>query len=172
MFAHLPGPPREFEIARVLEDAVSVTVRQSWPFVILACLIGAPPEIYAMLHVGATPEPAVNAVRDPAAAALYVLSTLAVFGMQGMVVHHALEVIERGRGDRRASVAVALRRAPRVLAASVALSAAVTFGSFLLIAPGLYACEVWFVAVPAVVVEGKGVRAAFARSGALTRGVR
>jgi hypothetical protein len=53
---------------------------------------------------------------------------------------------------------------------SLLLGIAVTIGFFLLIVPGVYLMTIWAVAAPALVIERRGVSAAFGRSRELVRG--
>lgn len=53
---------------------------------------------------------------------------------------------------------------------SILAGIAIGFGFLLLIVPGLILLTIWSVAVPAIVVEGKGVFEAFGRSRELVRG--
>ena len=59
-----------------------------------------------------------------------------------------------------------------VIVGSILLSIAVAIGFTLLIVPGIILILMWWVYIPAVVVESKGIIEAFGRSRELTRGRR
>ncbi len=90
---------------------------------------------------------------------------------QGMVV----ELVRDVQDGRRDSSAGQLFRgvAPVVLpliGLSILLGIGVTIGFILIIVPGLYLITIWAVAAPSLVVERRGVFAAFGRSRELVRG--
>jgi len=57
-----------------------------------------------------------------------------------------------------------------VIGASILASIAITIGLILIIVPGLILITIWAVIIPAIVIEGAGVFAAFGRSRELVRG--
>lgn len=90
---------------------------------------------------------------------------------QGMVV----ELVRDVQDGRRDSSAGQLFRgvAPIVLpliGLSILLGIGVTIGFILIIVPGLFLITIWSVAAPSLVVERRGVFAAFGRSRELVRG--
>jgi hypothetical protein len=87
----------------------------------------------------------------------------------------AFAVVQQMRGSRASvasSILVGLRRFLPVLGVAVAFALFVTIGFVLMTIPGLILSCVYWVAVPAAVVERLGVRDALARSANLTRGSR
>src|SRR5262245_22654230 len=92
----------------------------------------------------------------------FVLTFVGYFWLQAL---HVLEVAHGERTFRRAA-----RRAPTLIVASIAASLGIVLGLFLLVVPGLLLAVWWSLVVPAVVLEGRGPRAALGRSRELVRG--
>ena len=94
-----------------------------------------------------------------------------IFWLQGALVV-AIDDVRDGRADL--SIGETLDRVrPRLNTLTLAgliAAIAVGIGLVLLIAPGLYLLTIWLVIVPAIMLEGCGVSAAFARSQELVRG--
>jgi hypothetical protein len=94
-----------------------------------------------------------------------------IFWLQGALVI-AIDDVRDGRADL--SIGETLDRVrPRLNTLTLAgliAAIAVGIGLVLLIAPGLYLLTIWLVIVPAIMLEGCGVSAAFARSQELVRG--
>jgi hypothetical protein len=94
-----------------------------------------------------------------------------IFWLQGALVI-AIDDLRDGRADL--SIGETLDRVrPRLNTLTLAgliAAIAVGIGLVLLIAPGLYLLTIWLVIVPAIMLEGCGVSAAFARSQELVRG--
>jgi hypothetical protein len=67
------------------------------------------------------------------------------------------------------STRLALHRLPAVLALSIVTSLLVIAGTFACVVPGIWLQVSWAVAMPALLLEEKGVRAAMSRSFALTK---
>jgi hypothetical protein len=94
-----------------------------------------------------------------------------IFWLQGALVL-AIDDVRDGRADL--SVSETLDRVtPRLgtLALTGLLAGvAIGFGLILLIVPGLFLLTIWLLIVPAIMLEGCGVSASFARSQELVRG--
>lgn len=94
-----------------------------------------------------------------------------IFWLQGALVI-AIDDVRDGRADL--SIGETLDRVrPRLNTLTLAgliAAIAVGIGLVLLIAPGLYLLTIWLLIVPAIMLEGCGVSAAFARSQELVRG--
>jgi hypothetical protein len=69
----------------------------------------------------------------------------------------------------RRSAQIALRRLPAVLWLAIVTSVLTVAGMFLCLLPGIWLWVAWSVAVPALLLEGKGVGKALSRSMELTR---
>lgn len=92
--------------------------------------------------------------------------------MQALLVVATLQDLSGQRVDLAACFKRALILFVPLVALSLLLALAIGFGLILLIVPGVIAYVTWFVAVPALVEERRGVFAAFGRSARLTKGAR
>lgn len=94
-----------------------------------------------------------------------------IFWLQGALVL-AIDDVRDGRADL--SISETLDRVtPRLgtlALAGLLAGIAIGFGLILLIVPGLFLLTIWLVIVPAIMLEGCGVSASFARSQELVRG--
>jgi hypothetical protein len=94
-----------------------------------------------------------------------------LFWLQGALVL-AVDDIRDGRADL--SISETLSRVfPRLNTLTLAgllASLGIFFGFLLLIVPGLYLLTIWFLIVPAIMLEGHGVLSSFGRSRELVRG--
>jgi hypothetical protein len=94
-----------------------------------------------------------------------------IFWLQGALVL-AIDDVRDGRADL--SISETLDRVtPRLgtlALAGLLAGVAIGFGLILLIVPGLFLLTIWLVIVPAIMLEGCGVSASFARSQELVRG--
>lgn len=165
------GRVGSFDFGRVIEGTFGVIGRNVVVFLLLSLLIVALPHalFWAAMASGTQGE----------AAGLYAYSALSwpigmmtSFLLQAAVVHGAAADL----GGRKAGLGECLRtgfaHVLPVLAIGVVVSVGVVFGLLLLIVPGAMLAAAWAVAVPARVVERKGVFAALGRSANLTRGHR
>jgi hypothetical protein len=100
-----------------------------------------------------------------------ILGLAGIFWLQGALVL-AIDDVRDGRADL--SISETLDRVtPRLgtlALAGLLAGVAIGFGLILLIVPGLFLLTIWLVIVPAIMLEGCGVSASFARSQELVRG--
>jgi hypothetical protein len=170
---------RSFEIGRVLSTSLTVFFRNIGPFAIITALIGIPYIIISLWGAAS--------IGDFQAAAQ--TGTLPS-GFWGMIVVGGIillltntlsqSAINYGtfqdlRGQR-ASFSDCLGRGlamlPRVIVAAILASIGMAIGFMLLFIPGVILLLMWWVFVPAIVVEGVGITESFSRSRALTSGHR
>ena len=101
----------------------------------------------------------------------FFVSVAGVFWLQGALVL-AVDDVRDGRADL--SISQTLDRVTPHLTtlalAGLLAGIAITFGFILLIVPGLFLLTIWLLIVPAIMLEGCGVSAAFSRSQELVRG--
>src|SRR5207302_7500833 len=91
---------------------------------------------------------------------------------QAVILHAAFQDM-RGRAvNLGESLSVGLRRFLPIIGASILLSLGAAVGMLLLIVPGLILLTMWYVAIPACVVEELGPARSLGRSSELTRGNR
>jgi hypothetical protein len=101
----------------------------------------------------------------------WIVGVAGIFWLQGALVL-AIDDVRDGRADL--SVSETLDRVtPRLgtlALAGLLAGIAIGFGLILLIVPGLFLLTIWLVIVPAIMLEGCGISASFARSQELVRG--
>lgn len=100
-----------------------------------------------------------------------VVGIIAAFLLQAALVK-AVEDVRDGRADLSLGDTVRAAR-PYVLlvaGASILAGIAIVVGLLLLIVPGLFLITIWCLIVPVIVLEGRGLGAAFGRSQELVRG--
>ncbi len=104
----------------------------------------------------------------------FVASILATLYIQGVLARIVQDVREDGKVDW--SVGELLKSInPKLLpllGLTIVLSILISIGLVLLIIPGIIMLLVWFVAVPVLIIEDKGVFDSMSRSGELTKGNR
>ena len=94
-----------------------------------------------------------------------------IFWLQGALVL-AIDDVRDGRADLNVGETLD-RVTPRLgtlALAGLLAGVAIGFGLILLIVPGLFLLTIWLLIVPAIMLEGCGVSASFARSQELVRG--
>jgi hypothetical protein len=102
---------------------------------------------------------------------VWVLSLLATYFFQGMVVEAVRDILDGRRDHSVGSLFASVAPVAGVLFGAGFLYAIATgIGLLLLIVPGLFLLTIWAVLAPVVVVERAGVLDAFGRSRQLVRG--
>ncbi len=143
----------------VIGSALEIYGAQVWVLIPSAAILFA---IVAVARLALTGE--------AAAFVSLILLVLATF-YQGMVVELVGDIQD---GRRDSSVGQLFRSVTPIwlplIGLAVLLGVAVTIGFLLLVAPGLYLMTIWAVAAPALVIERRGIGAAFGRSRELVRG--
>ena len=88
---------------------------------------------------------------------------------QAVIVHSALENMRRRPADLGTSFQFSIRRSVPLIGASIIYNVSVVLGFLALVVPGFMAMTVWFVAMPACLVEQTGSIASLKRSAQLTK---
>ena len=167
----------QFSIGRVIGDSFGVLARNIVSFGILALLISLLQLLFEFFAVGALqPEAAV----DPTAmeinwgpAILGVLIAVLVSALtQAAIIYGTFQDLRGQKAGIGDCISRGFGAIVPVIVGSILLSIAVGIGFTLLIVPGIILILMWWVYIPAVVVESKGIIEAFGRSRELTRGRR
>ena len=177
MSSSYANAPAQFRVGSSIGKALGVFSKGWWKFFVLALIPLAPYYAYDLLSAPATLQ---DIARQQAAGGAYfwglglrmavgtVLSALA----NATCLYGAYQLM-RGRdfsiGD---SLSNGLRRVASVAGTSVLTALAFIAGLALLLAPGFIVGAMFFVALPACVIEKLGPFASFGRSRALTKGSR
>lgn len=127
--------------------------------------------------------PALNEIQDPAVAyaalgRIYLVLTreffvnwLCAFWLQAALAFGVVRHLRGGHADFAEQIAQAVRRMVPATAVAAIVAVATGIGLYLLVVPGVILAMVLWVAVPAVIVERRGLHS-LARSAELTRGFR
>jgi hypothetical protein len=173
----------QFSIGRVIGDSFGVLARNIVSFGILALLIGLIELLFTLFFVDTSQLEA--AQNDPAqleaamlefnwwAAAFNGLLLLIVSALtQAAIIYGTFQDLRGQRAGIGDCIARGLSSIVPVVIGSILLSLGIMIGSIFLLVPGIILALMWWVYVPAIVVEGKGIIGAFGRSRELTRGRR
>jgi hypothetical protein len=163
----------EFSIGRVIGDSFGVFARNFVSFSILALLIGLINLAYALINIEASIEAATTGQPDLAGSAIRgVLGMLVGSLTQAAIIFGTFQDLRGQKAGVGECIARGLTAMLPVIVASILFSLAMVIGLFLLIVPGVIILLMWWVYVPAIVVEGKGIFGSFGRSAELTKGRR
>lgn len=164
----------DFDLGRVLQRLFATIGRNALVFFGLALMLTGLPSLLVGL---ATLQRAGSLSMGDFASPLAflgggLLGAITSFVLQAAIVHGAVMDLNGRKPTLVECLGGGLRHFLAVLAISILFSIAVVFGLLFLIVPGVIMLLVWAVAVPAQVVEDRGVFGAFSRSADLTRGHR
>jgi hypothetical protein len=160
--------PQEFRVGKVISTTFSVYSRHIATFSIVAAIIWLPLVAVMSFAAGATkPDQAVGVVAI-AAIVGFILQPIST----AVILHGAFQDM-RGRGVRIGdSIRWGISRFFPLLGLSILAALGIMAGMVALIIPGLILMVMWFVAVPACVVEKTGPVESLSRSSELTKGNR
>jgi hypothetical protein len=163
--------PDGFRVGNVLRHAMGVLSRHVALFVLVAAAAQLPSLALAFLMPGGRVQPRATGFTTIAVIGWFTI--LVVIPITQTIVYHAAFQDMLGRPIRFGdSLALALRRFFPVLGALICMGVVMILGFVLLVVPGLIACTVVAVAIPACVVEQVGPFASIRRSAHLTKGNR
>jgi hypothetical protein len=173
----------QFSIGRVIGDSFGVLARNFVSFGILSLLIGLIGLIFGLFFLDTSQLEAAQS--DPAqmeaammnfnwwAFALTILLAIIVsFLTQAAIIYGTFQDLRGQKAGIGDCIARGLSSVVPVIVGSILLSLGIMVGTLALIVPGVILALMWWVYVPAIVVEGKGIIEAFGRSRELTRGRR
>jgi len=157
-------PPTEFTVGTVLSRATDVFTRGALTFVAISLIANAPRLVYEWALLNGT-SPATPWMPLAWGLVSVVLSALA----EAMIIFAAFQTLRGRRAGIGESIGRGLRRLGAVVLASIVVSILIVLGAILLLVPGLIVLTIFFVTIPACVVEQLGATTAMARSSELTR---
>jgi len=173
----------EFSIGRVIGDSFGVLARNIVSFGILSLLIGLIGLVAGILFLDTSQLEAAEG--DPAqfeaalqqfnwwGFALAILLVIVVYFLtQAAIIYGTFQDLRGQKASVGDCITRGLSSVVPVAVGSILLSLGIMIGTILLIVPGIILTLMWWVYVPAIVVEGKGIIGAFGRSRELTRGRR
>jgi hypothetical protein len=170
----------QFSIGRVIGDSFGVYARNFVSFSVLALLIGLVDLLFNWFFVASV---TTGAVQDPAQMDPTQINWMPIIlgGLisiivgtltQAAIIYGTFQDLRGQKASIGDCIARGLSAIVPVIVGSILLSLAVSIGFMLIFVPGLILLVMWWVYVPAIVVEGKGIIGAFGRSRELTRGRR
>jgi hypothetical protein len=157
-----------FNLGRVLAESFSVLLRNFVPFMVISVVIAIPSLLIAYWQRGTPPES--SGIAASVIAGLVELLTAAL--TQSALTYGTLQDIRGQRAGLGECISRGLASTPKVAIAAILWSIAVAVGGMLLFVPGIIMAVMFWVYVPAIVVENAGVIDCFGRSRDLTRGHR
>lgn len=173
----------QFSIGRVIGDSFGVLARNIVSFGILSLLIGLIGLVFGLLFLNTSQLE--SAQNDPAqleaamlnfnwwAVALTFLVVIVVNALtQAAIIYGTFQDLRGQKAGIGACISRGLSSVIPVIVGSILLSIGIMIGFTLLIVPGIILALMWWVYVPAIVVERKSILEAFGRSRELTRGRR
>lgn len=170
--ATAPIAGERFDIGRVAALTFGVIGRHPVLFIGVALIFsGLPALAVSVLNLTA----AIDAIAGIGLGTM-VVSLLTFFLLGGLMQTSLVVATLQDLSGQRVDLAACLRRALvmllPVIGVSILVGLGVAFGTVLLVVPGVMLYIMWFVAVPALVEERRGIFAALGRSRELTRGSR
>jgi len=167
---NLNARAERFDTARVVAVSFEVLLRNFVPFICIAGLIAIPSLLVQYWERVSPAEPTITINGQSLLSVVVEMLTTAL--TQCALTYGTLQDL-RGR---RAGLAECFTRgfsaAPKVVIAAILWTIAIWIGLLLLVVPGVILMLMFWVYVPAIVVENAGVTESFARSRTLTRGHR
>jgi magnesium-transporting ATPase (P-type) len=173
----------QFSIGRVIGDSFGVLARNIVSFGILALLINLIPLVFGLFFLDTSQLEA--AQNDPAQleAAMQnfnwwslilaaLLMIVVSFLTQAAIIYGTFQDLRGQKASIGDCIARGLSSIIAVIIGSILLALGLMIGFVFLIVPAVILALMWWVYVPAIVVEGKGIIEAFGRSRELTRGRR
>ncbi len=171
---------RPLSIGELLDVAIKVTTRNIRTFVMIVLVVVAPLRILqTIITASAAPELLkLNSTTTPVATDTFVAGIVAQ-GLVGVVVflvstaactNAVADAYQGSSPDWRASLRFAVRKSPSLAWLSLVLLVALVVALVLLIVPAIWLAVAWSVAVPVLLIEGRGGPGALRRSFALVRG--
>jgi hypothetical protein len=163
----------QFSVGRVLGDSFGVYARNFIGFTALALLIGLI-ELLFTIYSGANQVDESGEVKfvgfDAMVAGFITLLTRSL--TEATLIYGTFQDLRGQKAGVGACVARGLTSIVWVIFGSIISSIGIGFASLLFLIPGLIVMTIWWVYVPAIVVERQGVLDAFNRSEYLTAGHR
>jgi hypothetical protein len=163
------GGPR-FNLGRVLVESFQVLLRNFVPFMVLSVVIAIPSLVIQYLEQASPADPAAGF--NPAGLIGGLVGLLTAALTQSALTYGTLQDIRGQRAGLGECISRGLASTPKVAIAAIVWSIMVGIGMLLLFIPGVILMVMFWVYVPAIVVENAGVFECLGRSRALTRGHR
>ena len=160
----------QFSIGRVLGDSVGVYARNFVSFSVLALVIGLVDILITIFYL------APNQVGGPGefrvvgldAAVMAFITLLTRTLTQATIIYGTFQDLRGQKAGIGLCITQGLSSIIQVIVGSIILAIGIGLASLLLLVPGLIVMTMWWVYIPAIVVERRGIFDSFGRSSALT----
>jgi uncharacterized membrane protein len=162
----------EFRVGRVFDRTTAIYTRNFLPFSLVTLIATVPP---LLILGGAAVNPYYSGVGGPGAGTILIATLLSValyLLSQATLVYGAFQDMRGRPVNLSDSVNAALARFFPILGVTLLAAILTGIGFMLLIIPGLILLTMWFVGVPACMVERTGPWQSLVRSAELTKGHR
>jgi len=164
--------PAQFSIGRVIGDSIGIYARNFVGFTFLALLIGLIYLLVAMYNLGQVPLQA-SEVPDFSATGGNALARMLVNVLtQAAIIYGTFRDLRGDRAGIGDCITRGLVSIVPVIVGSILLVIGVSIASLFFLVPGVILALMWWVYVPVIVVERKGIFESFGRSRQLTSGRR
>ena len=163
------GGSAPFAVGSVLSHAFEVFGRATGKFLVLAFIPLLPVLVVPFLGFTDKSNPAAIGI---GAAVIGIVTMIAGTLANAMTLFGAFREMRSEDFTIGESFRVGLKRFFPIIGLAIVVGIAVGLATMLLIVPGLILLCMWYVAVPACIIEGLGVGASMSRSRELTRGYR
>jgi hypothetical protein len=162
----------QFSIGRVMGDSIGVYARNFASFSFLALLIGLIYLLVAMYNLSEVPLDATG-IPDVSGIGGNMLARMLVNVLtQAAIIYGTFQDLRGNKAGLADCITRGLASIIPVIVGSIILLIGVSIASLLLIIPGIIVALMWWVYVPVIVVERKGIFESFGRSQQLTSGRR
>jgi hypothetical protein len=158
----------EFRIGKVFSKSLSIFFQNFFTFTIIAAVVALPMLLFAQTQPAAEPSLEDVAMIFAGVGVMLFLSPLAT----AIILHAAFQHMRGRPVQLMESVSGGLRRFIPLLGVMILYTLGMSLGLLLLLIPGLILMVMWYVSVPACVVEGTGPVRSLGRSRELTKGYR
>ena len=167
---------RDFRVGRVFNRAASVLSRNFVPFVAIAA-VAALPNLWRTTAIGGSAAVAARGAHNPYAPVLTVFGLVMLglisFGIsQAAILNAAYQDMSGRPSPIGESLRKGLRRFLPIIGLAILQGLGIFIASVFLLFPGFIVMAMWFVSLPACVVERLGPIGSLGRSRALTKGHR
>jgi len=164
------GGAVRFNIGRVLVESCQVLLRNFVPFMVITIVIAIPSFIIGQLSIADPADP--KQVFSASGLIGWLVGLLTTALTQSALTYGTLQDLRGQRAGLAECVSRGLAATPKVAIAALLWSILVGLASLLLFIPGVILIVMFWVYVPAIVVENAGITESLGRSRALTRGHR
>ena len=160
----------DFRVGDVLSRGFAILLSNIVPFGAICLILSLPSYLYALFGDEAAQMQSMEF--DVGFFAIIVASMLLAFVATGALVYGTLQEMRGHHAGVGECISRGLSLMFPVLGVAIVGGIGVMLGAIALIVPGIILGVMWWVAVPAAVVEREGVFAALGRSAELTKGYR